>query len=268
MGDRIDCRQATEQLHDYLKQEITPELAEEIRAHLERCKPCFNHARFEESFLRHAGELRPPALPRHAAGPDRRPPAGRGGAGLSPPWPTAALVAAAVAALAWGLRTLTGGRRARRLAGGHARSSRAPAGPAARCWPPFSSPAASSPASSRPIAASTPRASRRDAAPGARPTAAPAALAALLGLARPELALWLVTGSLAAAAADTWATSLGRRSRTAPRDLLGGRAVPPGTSGGVTVARDRARPWSARRWWPGSGRPPADSRCSSRSRRW
>src|SRR4051812_20660207 len=52
MGDRIDCRQATEQLHDYLKREMTPALAEEIRAHLDRCKPCFNHARCEENFLR------------------------------------------------------------------------------------------------------------------------------------------------------------------------------------------------------------------------
>ena len=52
MSDRIDCRQATEQLHDYLKREMTPALAEEIRAHLDRCKPCFKHARFEENFLR------------------------------------------------------------------------------------------------------------------------------------------------------------------------------------------------------------------------
>ncbi|HEY4563364.1 MAG: zf-HC2 domain-containing protein [Gemmatimonadales bacterium] len=52
MGDRIDCRQATEQLHDYLKQEMTPALAEEIRAHLDRCRPCFKQARFEENFLR------------------------------------------------------------------------------------------------------------------------------------------------------------------------------------------------------------------------
>lgn len=52
MSDRIDCRQAKEQLHDYLKREMTPELAEEIRAHLDRCKPCFTHATFEENYLR------------------------------------------------------------------------------------------------------------------------------------------------------------------------------------------------------------------------
>jgi anti-sigma factor (TIGR02949 family) len=52
MGDTIDCRQATEQLHDYLKREMTPALADEIRAHLDRCRPCFNQAKFEENFLR------------------------------------------------------------------------------------------------------------------------------------------------------------------------------------------------------------------------
>jgi uncharacterized membrane protein len=45
-----------------------------------------------------------------------------------------------------------------------------------------------------------------------------------------------VTGSLAAAAADTWATSLGGLSRRPTRRLLFGPAVPAGTSGGMTVA--------------------------------
>jgi uncharacterized protein (TIGR00297 family) len=63
----------------------------------------------------------------------------------------------------------------------------------------------------------------------------PAAIGALLGLHDPAVGLWIVTGSLAAAAADTWATSIGGRSRTPPRLLLGGRRVPPGTSGGMTV---------------------------------
>jgi uncharacterized protein (TIGR00297 family) len=61
-----------------------------------------------------------------------------------------------------------------------------------------------------------------------------AAAAALVGFHDRALGLWLVTASLAAAAADTWATSLGARSATAPRLILGGRTVPPGTSGGVT----------------------------------
>lgn len=49
-----------------------------------------------------------------------------------------------------------------------------------------------------------------------------------------SLGIWLVTASLAAAAADTWATSLGALSRAAPRGILTGRPVPPGTSGGIT----------------------------------
>jgi uncharacterized membrane protein len=63
----------------------------------------------------------------------------------------------------------------------------------------------------------------------------PAALGALLGLHHPSLGLWIVTGSLAAAAADTWATSTGGWSRTAPRRLLFGAELPRGTSGGMTV---------------------------------
>ena len=62
----------------------------------------------------------------------------------------------------------------------------------------------------------------------------PAALGALL----PEAGLWLVTASLAAAAADTWATATGGWSRRPPRNIVTGALVPPGSSGGVT--------------WPGS----------------
>lgn len=61
---------------------------------------------------------------------------------------------------------------------------------------------------------------------------APAALGALVPLG----ALWIVTASLAAAAADTWATSTGGWSRTDPRHPLTLRRVPPGTSGGITLA--------------------------------
>jgi len=62
----------------------------------------------------------------------------------------------------------------------------------------------------------------------------PAALGALLAFRDPALGLWVVTGSLAAAAADTWATGLGGLSRAPPRRLLLGRRVAPGTSGGMT----------------------------------
>jgi uncharacterized protein (TIGR00297 family) len=63
----------------------------------------------------------------------------------------------------------------------------------------------------------------------------PAAAGALVGAGEPNLGLWIVTASLAAAAADTWATSLGAWSRARPRHLFTGRRVPPGTSGGMTV---------------------------------
>jgi uncharacterized protein (TIGR00297 family) len=63
----------------------------------------------------------------------------------------------------------------------------------------------------------------------------PAALAAAV-TADPRLALWLVTAGFAAAAADTWATSVGAHSSSAPRLPWSGRRVPPGTSGGVTLA--------------------------------
>ena len=42
-------------------------------------------------------------------------------------------------------------------------------------------------------------------------------------------------GALAAAAADTWATEIGTLSGGAPRSILTGRVVPPGTSGGITA---------------------------------
>lgn len=67
------------------------------------------------------------------------------------------------------------------------------------------------------------------------PAAAGALLVLLLTASNSDLALWIVTASLAAAAADTWATALGSRSPASPRSLLTGRAVQTGTSGGVTI---------------------------------
>ena len=63
----------------------------------------------------------------------------------------------------------------------------------------------------------------------------PAAAAALLGFDSPALGLWTVTASLAAAAADTWATSIGALSTTPPRLFPGGRRVEHGASGGITL---------------------------------
>ena len=62
-----------------------------------------------------------------------------------------------------------------------------------------------------------------------------AALGAGFGLIDNTLGVWLVTATLAAAAADTWATSVGIRSRVLPRLPWSGRTVPTGTSGGMTL---------------------------------
>ncbi|MGH7657659.1 MAG: DUF92 domain-containing protein, partial [Gemmatimonadales bacterium] len=64
----------------------------------------------------------------------------------------------------------------------------------------------------------------------------PAAAGAMMTAGLTGAGLWIVTVSLAAAAADTWASGVGALSRNNPVDLLGGRQVPPGTSGGVTTA--------------------------------
>ena len=62
-------------------------------------------------------------------------------------------------------------------------------------------------------------------------------VAAVASVAAPTgslLGLWLVTASLAAAASDTWGTSVGALSSVPPRLWWSGRRVVPGTNGGVS----------------------------------
>ena len=51
MNRSTGCREAIALLGDWLKAELTPEVAAEVRAHFERCRPCFRHAEFERRFL-------------------------------------------------------------------------------------------------------------------------------------------------------------------------------------------------------------------------
>ena len=51
MAEPIDCREAKDRLQDYLKRELTPELADEVHQHLVRCRSCFGRARFEEALV-------------------------------------------------------------------------------------------------------------------------------------------------------------------------------------------------------------------------
>lgn len=62
------------------------------------------------------------------------------------------------------------------------------------------------------------------------------AAAAMLSTAD-DLRAWAAVGvgALAAAMADTWSTEVGTVLGGPPRLILGGREVPPGTSGGVTI---------------------------------
>jgi uncharacterized protein (TIGR00297 family) len=63
-----------------------------------------------------------------------------------------------------------------------------------------------------------------------------AGMAGGVGTVNFRLGLWLVTCVLAAAAADTWATSIGTRGSRGARLIWSHRLVPAGTSGGMTAA--------------------------------
>ena len=42
----MKCRECVEHLYEYIDRELTPELEQEIRAHLEGCPPCDDHYDF------------------------------------------------------------------------------------------------------------------------------------------------------------------------------------------------------------------------------
>ncbi len=48
---KVNCSAALEQLFDFLDGECTGDLAARLKAHVEHCKPCFEHAEFERRFL-------------------------------------------------------------------------------------------------------------------------------------------------------------------------------------------------------------------------
>jgi uncharacterized protein (TIGR00297 family) len=63
-----------------------------------------------------------------------------------------------------------------------------------------------------------------------------AIVAAVYALTGWPQAFGVASGAIAAATADTWATEVGRWSRTPPRLITTGAPVAPGVSGGVTLA--------------------------------
>jgi mycothiol system anti-sigma-R factor len=48
---RLTCEESLELLMDFLKRELPPEIAASVEKHLNECKPCERHARFETRFV-------------------------------------------------------------------------------------------------------------------------------------------------------------------------------------------------------------------------
>ncbi len=48
----MNCREAVDVLYEYLDRELTPELEQEVRLHLEACRPCCQQFDFEAAFLK------------------------------------------------------------------------------------------------------------------------------------------------------------------------------------------------------------------------
>src|SRR5262249_2926083 len=51
MSQTINCQEAADRLQDFLRQELTPEVEAAMKAHIERCRPCFESVQFERNFL-------------------------------------------------------------------------------------------------------------------------------------------------------------------------------------------------------------------------
>ncbi len=49
---RMDCHKAAGRLYDYLDGELTPEIEQTVREHLNDCAPCFSLFNFEETYIR------------------------------------------------------------------------------------------------------------------------------------------------------------------------------------------------------------------------
>lgn len=80
----------------------------------------------------------------------------------------------------------------------------------------------------------TAKGGRRDATQVLANGGVPLTASLLFLLGRQDFPPVLFAASLAAATADTWATEIGLNSRRAPRHILTGHLVAPGTSGGIT----------------------------------
>lgn len=150
------------------------------------------------------------------------------------PLPVAAAVSAAVAAVAWRLRALTGaGMLAAWAVGVAVLAGTGWAGGSVLLVFFLSSSAVGRLGSAARPPAADGKGETRDPWQVLANGAA-AGAGALLGLRDAGEGLWVLTAALAAAGADTWATSVGAWSPTPPRDILGGRVVPSGANGGIT----------------------------------
>ena len=49
--ESVDCDAALESLFDFLDGELDDSLETKLKAHVQLCKPCFEHAEFERRFL-------------------------------------------------------------------------------------------------------------------------------------------------------------------------------------------------------------------------